>query len=122
MSRQEDACWRCGARVRHVELRGRQTHYLLPRPARPRSRVTRSPAPRGSPSRAWDALPSRAESHARWQAERSDAERRQQQAGRELATAIGAGDAAYRRLSDRLEDFGARLAAARLTLRLSPRA
>jgi hypothetical protein len=67
-----------------------------------------------------DALPRRAETPARGEAERADAERRRQQAGRDLAAAIRDADAAYRRLSDRLEDFGARLAAARVTLRLSP--
>ena len=122
MSRQEDACWRCGARVRHVQLRGRQVHHGMPPPARPPRRVTHSPAPHGSPSRQRDALPSRAEIQARSQAERAAGERRRQQAQHELVTAIGAGDAAYRRLSDRLDDFGTRLAAARLTLRLSPRA
>jgi hypothetical protein len=122
MSRQEDACWRCGARVRHVELRGRQVHHGMPRPARPPRRVTRRLASHGSASRRQDALPSRAVIHARSQAERAAGERRQQQAQHELATAIGAGDAAYQRLSDRLDDFGTRLAAARLTLRLSPRA
>jgi hypothetical protein len=71
-------------------------------------------------SRRQDALPGPAEINARSQAERAAGERRRQQAQHELATAIGAGDAAYCRLSDRLDDFAARLAAARLTLKLSP--
>jgi hypothetical protein len=72
-------------------------------------------------SRRQDVLPSRAEIHARSQADRTAGERRRQHAQHELAAAIGAGDAAYCRLSDRLDDFTARLAAARLALRLSPR-
>ena len=67
-----------------------------------------------------DPLPSRAEDHARWQAERRDAERRQRQQLRELTAAIDVGDAAYRRLYDRLDDFGTRLVKVRLTLSTAP--
>ena len=67
-----------------------------------------------------DPLPSRAENHARWQAERLDAERRRKRQLRELAAAIDVGDAAYRRLYDRLDDFGTRLVKVRLTLSTAP--
>ena len=56
----------------------------------------------------------------RWQAERLDANRREKQQLRELAAAIDVGDAAYRRLRDRLDDFGTRLAVVRLTLSTTP--
>ena len=46
----------------------------------------------------------------------SPAERRQAQLLRELAAAIDVGDAAYRRLCDRLDDFGNRLTVVRLAL------
>ena len=57
---------------------------------------------------------------ARWQAERLDAERRQARRLRELDAAIAAGDTTYHRLSDRLEDFGARLAGVRVALSAAP--
>ena len=138
MGRQEDSCWRCGARVRHVHLSGRQTHDAIPPPARGpehsdalSSLVRRRRAGHQFASRAVvalelheagraDPLPCRAEDHARWQAERLDAKRRQKQQLRELAAAIDVGDAAYRRLRDRLDDFGTRLAVVRLTLCATP--
>ena len=138
MGRQDDACWRCGARVRHVRLSGRQTHDATPprarRPERSDARSRLARRRRARPrlaSRAVialevdeggraDPLPSRAEDRARWQAERLDAKRRQKQALRELAAAIDVGDAAYRRLCDRLDEFGARLALVRLTLDTAP--
>ena len=131
MGRQEDACWRCGARVRHVHFSGRRTQYAIPAPARG---PEHSDAASGATD--WrlravvalevheagraDPLPSRAEDHARWQAERHDAKRRQKQHLRELAAAIETGDAAYRRLCDRLDDFGTRLAVVRRTLSTTP--
>ena len=138
MGRQEDACWRCGARVRHVHFSGRQAHDATPAPARRPEHsdalsglVRRGRAGRRCASRAVvapeiheaaqaDPLPSRAADHARWQAERLDARRRQKQQLRELAAAIDVGDAAYRRLRDRLDDFGTRLAVVRLTLSTTP--
>ena len=125
MGRQEDVCWRCGARVRHVRLRGRHAHDPL-RPL-PSGRVTRRRAGYRSASRPVaalevrgagraDPLPSRAEEQARWQSDRLDAERRRKQALSELAAAIEVGDAAYRRLRERLDDFSTRLALVRLTL------
>ena len=138
MSRQEDACWRCGARVRHVHFSGRQTHDAIPPPARGPEHsdalsclVRRRRADHRFASRAVvglevhdagraDPLPSRAEDHARWQAERLDARRRQKQQLHELAAAIDVGDAAYRRLRERLDDFGTRLAVVRLTLNTTP--
>ena len=138
MGRQEDACWRCGARVRHVHFSGRRTHDAIPSSARRpeysdalpclvrRRRAGRRFASQAvvalevhEPGRA-DPLPSRAEDHARWQAERLDAKRRQKQQLRGLAAAIDVGDAAYRRLRDRLDDFGTRLAVVRLTLSATP--
>jgi len=118
MGRQEDACWRCGARVRHVHLSGRQAHDALPprRLCASRAVVARAVHEAGRA----DPLPSRAEDHARWRAERLDAKRRQKQQMRELAAAIDAGDAAYRRLRDRLDDFSIRLAAVRRTLVTTP--
>jgi hypothetical protein len=123
MARQEDACWRCGAGVRHVHVTGRRTHdAILPPPRRadhrlaPRAAVALEvrDAGRANP------LPSRAEQCARWRAERLDANRRQKRQARELAAAIDVGDAAYRRLRQRLDDFGTRLAVVRLTLSASP--
>jgi len=67
-----------------------------------------------------DPLPSRAEDHARRQAERLDAKRRQEQQLRELVAAIAVGEAAYRRLCDRLDEFDARLATVRRTLGTTP--
>ena len=134
MGRQEDACWRCGAGVRHVHFSGRRTHDAISPPARGPEHsdalsrlVRRRRAGHWFASRAVGAvavpeagraapLPSRAEDHARWRAERLDAKRRQKQQLRELAAAIDVGDAAYRRLRDRLDDFGTRLAVVRLTL------
>ena len=138
MGRQEDACWRCGVRVRHVHFSGRRTHDAIPSAARRPEysdalscRVRRRRAGRRFASRAVvalevheagraDPLPSRAEDHVRWQAERLDANRRRKQRLRELAAAIEIGDAAYRRLRDRLDDFGTRLAVVRLTLSTTP--
>jgi len=129
MGRQEDACWRCGARVRHVHLSGRPTQYAIPAPARgpeQRRRAGHRLAARAVVALAVheagraDPLPSRAEDHARWQAERHDAKRRQKQHLRELAATIETGDAAYRRLRDRLDDFGTRLAVVRRTLSTTP--
>jgi hypothetical protein len=138
MGRQEDACWRCGARVSHAHLSGRQTHDASPPSARgpehsdALSRLVRRRrmgsrsasravlAPAVHEARRAGPVPSRAEDHARWQAERLDAKRRQKQQLRELAAAIDVGDAAYRQLRDRLDDFGIRLAVVRLTLSTTP--
>jgi len=137
MGRQEDACWRCGARVRHVHVSGRRTHdAILPPPRAPEQDalaclVRRRRADHRLASRAAVALevreagranplPSRAEQHARWRAERLDANRRQKEQARELAAAIDVGDAAYRRLRQRLDDFATRLAVVRLTLSATP--
>ena len=132
MSRQEDACWRCGASVRHVHVSGRRTHdAILPPPRAPeqdapaclvrRRRASRAAiAPEVREARGAKPLPSRAEQRARWWAERLDANRRQKQQAGELAAAIDDGDAAYRRLRERLDDFGTRLAVVRLTLSATP--
>ena len=138
MGRQEDACWRCGACVGHVHFSGRQPHDAIPTSARRPDHngalsalVRRRRAGRRSASRAAVALevhetcpavpaPSRAEDHARWQSERLHAAKRAKQDMRDLAVAIELGDAGYRRLCYRLDDFGTRLAVVRLTLSKTP--
>jgi hypothetical protein len=118
--------------VRHVHFSGRQAHDAIPPPTRtPEHSVALSRLVRRRAHHRFVALeihaagradprPSRAEDHARWQAERLDAEWRQEQHLRELAAAIDVGDAAYRRLCERLDDFDTRLAAARRTLSATP--
>jgi hypothetical protein len=121
--------------VRHVHFSGRQTHDAIPPPARGPEHsdalsclLGRRRADHQSlvalkvpeAGRAEDPQPSRADDHARWQAERLDAQRRQKQHLRELAAAIETGDAAYRQLCDRLDDFGTRLAVVRRRLSTSP--
>ncbi len=51
----------------------------------------------------------RAEDHARWQHERADARDHATQVELELTDAIEVGDAAYRRLRRRLDEYGTRL-------------
>ena len=122
IGRQEDGCWRCGARVRHIRCSGRHTDAAIPPPVRSRGARPRLVAREVQAARPADPLPSRAEDHARRQAERLDARRRQEQHLRELVAAISAGDVAYRRLCDRLDDFDARLAVVRRTLSTTPAA
>jgi len=64
---------------------------------------------------------SRAEEHARWQRERAEARSRTKDVTRELANAIDAGEAGYRRLRQDLEDYGTRLDAVRVRLVPAPR-
>ena len=64
-----------------------------------------------------EAIPSRAENHARWQRERAEAHSRTKRAVRELDTAIEVGDRNYRRLRHRLNDYGTQLEAVRSRLR-----
>ena len=145
MGRQEDACWRCGARVR----RSRYSHgggaYGGRRPTRQRRHsaalsrhVKRRRGAGAADSRrrasarlaaarravialeAHDAPPSRAQDHARWQRERAADGRRARRLADELAGAIEVGDAGYRRLDRRLDDYGARLAVVRLRLYRTP--
>jgi hypothetical protein len=71
-------------------------------------------------SRPAEPRPSWAEDHARRQAERLEAKRRRAQHLRELVAAIEVGEAAYRRLCDRLDDFDERLKAVRRTLNATP--
>jgi hypothetical protein len=64
-----------------------------------------------------EAIPSRAENHARWQRERAEAHSRTKRAVRELDTAIAVGDRSSRRLRHRLNDYGTQLEAVRSRLR-----
>lgn len=136
LGRQEDACWRCGAVVRHVHFSGRRPHDPAPPSARPpnhNSAMFSVVSRRRSAARAVVAfevrqtrraepepVPSRAEDFARRQSERLDADLRRKQELRDLAAAIDRGDAGYRRLCDRLDEFGAWLAVVRLTLSTTP--
>jgi hypothetical protein len=65
--------------------------------------------------------PGRAEDHARWQRERAEARNRAEDATRDLAAAIDAGDAGYRRLRHGLDDYSTRLEAVRVRLVHAPR-
>jgi hypothetical protein len=60
--------------------------------------------------------PSRADNCARWRRERADSRSRANRSTRALAAAIDVGDARYRRLCRRLDDYGTRLGAARVKL------
>jgi hypothetical protein len=136
LGRQEDACWRCGEAVRHVHFSGHRPNDPAPPSARRphHSDALASGVRRGrSAARAVVAfevresrpvepqpVPCRAEDLARRRAQRLDAERRRRQELRELAAAIDRGDAAHRRLCERLDEFGARLAVVRLTLSTMP--
>jgi hypothetical protein len=68
------------------------------------------------------AAPSRAENHARWQRERAGARDRSKQVTLELTAAIDVGDAAYRRLWLRLDEYGTRLDAVHARLYRNPNA
>jgi hypothetical protein len=110
---QEDTCWRCGARVRRADVPQRRTSSRRQRTRRGphRSRPASTPLSHAR-RRGKDgppAGPSRAEDHARWQHERTDARDRDRQVELELADAVEAGDAAYRRLRRRLDEYGTRL-------------
>ena len=125
-SRQEDTCWRCGARVRRTHsspLRESTTHYRK-RPGRQHRTapllVPRAHLRRRSPSHA--ASSRRAEDHARWQHERGDARDHAAQVELELTDAIDVGDAAYRRLRRRLDEYGTRLDAVHARLYGDPSA
>jgi hypothetical protein len=83
-------------RARHGPQRSR-------RASAPRAR-RHGPAPRRVV-----ADPRRAEDFARWQRERAEARAHNRHAASELAAAIDVGDAGYRRLRRRLDDFGTRL-------------
>ena len=125
-SRQEDTCWRCGARVRRAQslpLRESSTALQEGTPAAApngaalsyRGRTLR----RRSPGHA--ASSRRAEDHARWQHERGDARDHAAQVELELTDAIDVGDAAYRRLRRRLDEYGTRLDAVHARLYGTPR-
>jgi hypothetical protein len=116
IGRQEDACWRCGARLRHVDCSGRHPSAANLRPMRRRRARQRPVTLDVRKTRPADARPSRAEDQARRHAERIDAKRRQEQRLRELVAAIDVGEDAYRRLCDRLDDFDVRLASVRRRL------
>jgi hypothetical protein len=116
IGRQEDACWRCGARLRHVDCSGRHPSAANLRPMRRRRARQRPVTLDVRKTRPADARPSRAEDQARRHAERLDAKRRQEQRLRELVAAIDVGEDAYRRLCDRLDDFDVRLASVRRRL------
>jgi hypothetical protein len=66
------------------------------------------------------AAPSRAEEHTRWQRERAGARDRTTQVTLELTAAIDVGDAAYRRLRLRLDEYGTRLDAVHARLYRDP--
>jgi hypothetical protein len=137
MSRQEVTCWKCGARVRssssyggssrcrrtrrapHPRLRAHSSaamRSLRPGSARRRAAVVAPPTDRVAA-----AGRSRADDHARWQRERTEARSRTNGATRELAAAIAAGDARCRRLHQDLDDYGTRLEAVRVRLVKAPR-
>ena len=133
LGRQEDACWRCGAPVPHERFSGGPgpcaAHWRRPRNSEALSAsVRRRRASRVHDGRsrdgtlesnghgAADAAPSRAEDHARWTRERAEASKRARTLTRELAAAIDIGDANWRQLHDRLDEYGARLAVVRLRL------
>jgi hypothetical protein len=65
--------------------------------------------------------PSPAENHARWKRERAEARSETKDAEQELAAAVAAGVATYRRLRRGLDDCGARLDAVRVDLVQKPR-
>jgi hypothetical protein len=133
MGRQEETCWRCGARVRRASsARGRGRPIGTPgrrpdhsdafsRRAR-RRRADRRAAHRATPEPepvelpAHGTTPSRAEDHARRQCERAEARLDAKRLTRELAVAIDAGNAGYGRLRHRLDDYSTRLEAVRSRL------
>lgn len=115
ISRQEDTCWRCGAVARHAHDSPRSA-YRRQRAPRGSHRIhhvaaTVSPRRRRPTASAATAGPTRADDCARWQRERTKAHARSVHSTQDLATAIAVGDAGYRRLRQRLDDFGTRLAA-----------
>jgi hypothetical protein len=113
--RQEAICWRCGAVARHGH-RSPRSAYRRQRSPRGSHRIhrvgatvsTRGRRPIASKGAAG---PTRADDRARWQHECSEAHAVTVHSTRDLATAIAVGDAGYRRLRQRLDDFGTRLAA-----------
>ena len=122
IGRQEDACWRCGARVRHVHCSGRHTRRCdSSAGAQPR----RAPATRRARGPSGQAGGSAAEPSGGPRPPAGRTPRRQAAPGAAPARARRgdrAGDVAYRRLCDRLDDFDARLAAVRRTLSTTPAA
>jgi hypothetical protein len=68
--------------------------------------VLRAPADAGTGT-----TTTRADDYARWRHERVEGHARTERSARALAAAIDDGDARYRRLRGRLDDFGIRVAA-----------
>jgi hypothetical protein len=113
---------------RLAESKRRASALLLaPRALRGAASAPTAPLRRGSPTRRVvavpprrdpqpEAVPSRAEDHARWQRERAEARARTKRGTRELAAAIDVAEASYRRLRHRLDDYGASLEAVRVRL------
>lgn len=126
MSRQELTCWRCGARVRSSSRYGSSSRGGKTRrgPHSLRWRVSVQRRPHVVPPRTHRVAatgPSWAEEHARRQRERAEARSRTKDVTRELEDAIEAGDAGYRRLRRKLDDYGTRLEAVRVRLVPAPR-
>ena len=133
MGHQEDACWRCGAPVRHEQFthgpgpyavhmrRSRHSGAFSAFVSRRRANRVDHDGSQAARVSHWhgavDAAPSRAEDHAAGQQERAEANRRAELLKGELAAAIApAGNASYRGLRHRLDEFGTELALARLRL------
>jgi hypothetical protein len=83
-------------------------------------RIRRARRPHGPVTRRVVADPAWADAFARRRRERAEARTNAEQEARELAAAIEAGDAGYRRLCRRLDDFGARVEAVRARQAASP--
>jgi hypothetical protein len=83
-------------------------------------RIRRAARPHGPAARRVVADPSWAQDFARRRRERAEAQADAKLEARELAAAIEADDAGYRRLSRRLDAFGARLEAVRAEQADSP--
>jgi hypothetical protein len=115
IGRQEEICWRCGAMVRcgHGSPRSAYRRQRPPRGSHRIHHVVATLSPRRSrpTAAAGTAGPTRAEDCARWQRERTEAHALTVHSTRDLATTIAVGEAGYRRLRQRLDDFGTRLAA-----------
>jgi hypothetical protein len=115
IGRQEAICWRCSAVVRHGQGSPRSAYRRRRAPCGSHRihhvGATVSPRRRRPTAPAGAAGPTRADDCARWQRERAEAHALTVRSTRDLATAIAVGVAGYRRLRQRLDDFGTRLAA-----------
>jgi len=110
---QEDTCDHCGAPVRRARPSRSEVSTRRRRAGHGPYRIRRAARPHGPVTRRVAADPSWAEDFARRRRERAEAQADAKLEARELAAAIEADEAGYRRLSRRLDAFGSRLEAVR---------